>query len=405
MSGIYQELIAWQQRTKAEAGGEIARIIHRYCRFMAGHGVELSRATMAASTLHPQIQALRYVWYDDDRDPGKFPSPALFLRKVHHIEGCTVDEALMSFGAKDTAQFRASPFWPVVMGAPRLDFRLQRGQRHEYPILDDLAAQGATHYVVYPLPGVDAQMSLVTRSPQGFTAAQLAFLEASLSAFGLLLDDALKTLIINTLLDCYVGHSPGEQIKRGVIRPGAMMEMHGAIWFSDIRGYSTHTQNNAPDEFIGKLNAYYECVVPIIYEHQGEVLKFIGDAVLAIFADDDPDSEGDACRRALAAAQASNEALLDRGSEFDHGIGLHVGSFQFGNIGSLRRLDFTVIGNEVNVAARIESKCSALQQRLLMSEAFVEQTGLPARLVERVPLKGIEGDFGLFAPIERRRPA
>ena len=127
--------------------------------------------------------------------------------------------------------------------------------------------------------------------------------------------------------------------------------------------------------------------------------------VIDTVADDNPDNEVEACQRALAAAQASNQALLDRGSEFDHGIGLHVGSFQFGNIGSLRRLDFTVIGNEVNVAARIEAKCSVLRQRLLMSEAFVDQAGMPARLVERVPLKGIEGDFALYAPMEQRPPA
>jgi adenylate cyclase len=401
--GVYEELLAWARRTKVEAGGNLAQVMHRYCRFMAGHGVDIFRSTMALGTLHPQLQALRYVWYDDLRDPGPFPSPALFLRRIHQVDGCTIDEALMTHGAKHSEPFRRSPFWPVVMGAPRLVARIERGAQHEYPIFDDLAGQGATHYAVYPLPGMDGQMSVVTRSPQGFTETQLGFIEASLSALSLLLDDAVKALIIDTVLDCYVGHSPAQQIKMGQIRPGAMMAMHGAIWFSDIRNYSVHTRNNEPGEFIGKLNAYYECVVPIIYEHQGEVLKFIGDAVLAIFADDNPDGEGDACRRALAAAQASNQALLDRGIEFDHGIGLHVGEFQFGNIGSLRRLDFTVIGNEVNVAARIEAKCSALQQRLLMSEAFVKEAGQPARLVDKVPLKGIEGDFALYAPAERRR--
>jgi adenylate cyclase len=402
---VYEELLAWQRRTKVEAGGNIPQVMHRYCRFMAGHGVDIFRSTMALGTLHPQLQALRYVWFDDLRDPGPFPSPALFLRRVHHFEGCTIDEALMTHGAKHSEPFRRSPFWPVVLGAPRLVARIERGVEHEFPIFDDLAAQGATHYAVYPLPGMDGQISVVTRSPQGFTDTQLSFIELSLAALSLLLDDAVKALIIDTVLDCYVGHSPAQQIKMGQIRPGAMMAIHGAIWFSDIRNYSVHTQSNEPGEFIGKLNAYYECVVPIIYEHQGEVLKFIGDAVLAIFADDNPDDEGEACRRALAAAQASNQALLDRKIEFDHGIGLHVGEFQFGNIGSLRRLDFTVIGNEVNVAARIEAKCSALQQRLLMSEVFVEQTGLPARLVDKVSLKGIEGDFALYAPAERRRQA
>jgi adenylate cyclase len=226
----------------------------------------------------------------------------------------------------------------------------------------------------------------------------MIFMEFSLSALAILLDCALKDLILDTVLNCYVGSSPAEEIKHGNIRPGAMMDLHGAIWFSDIRNYSTHTQNNAADVFIKKLNAYYECVVPIIYAHQGEVLKFIGDAVLAIFADNNPDNEIEACRRALAAAKASNQALLDRGIEFSHGIGLHVGQFQFGNVGSLRRLDFTVIGNEVNVAARIEAQCSALGQRLLMSEAFVGQCDMPAKLVASVPLKGIVGDYGLYAP-------
>jgi adenylate cyclase len=399
MSSVFAKLLDWQKEAKATAGGEVATIVDSYCRFMARNGVHVSRATLALSTLHPQIQALRYVWYDDIRDGGKFPSPALFLRKIHHIDGCTVDEALMSHGAKDTEPFRRSPFYQIVLGAPRLDFRLERGRKHEYSILDDLAEQGATHYVVYPLPNMEfAQISMVTRDPAGFDYAQMTFMEFSLAALSLLLECALKDLILDTVLNCYVGASPGDEIKRGNIRPGAMLDLHGAIWFSDIRNYSTHTQNSAADVFIEKLNAYYECVVPIIYAHQGEVLKFIGDAVLAIFADNNPDNEVEACQRALSAAQASNQALTDRGIEFDHGIGLHVGQFQFGNVGSLRRLDFTVIGNEVNVAARIEAQCKVLKQRLLMSEAFVAQVGLPTTLVDRVPLKGIAGDYGLYAP-------
>src|SRR6185295_18505601 len=125
-----------------------------------------------------------------------------------------------------------------------------------------------------------------------------------------------------------------------------------------IRGYSTHAQNHEPAEFIGKLNAYYEVVVSAIHAEGGEVLKFIGDAVLAIFVDDD--RHGDACLRALAATHAANRGLADNRIEFDHGVGLHLGQFQFGNIGSLRRMDFTVIGSDVNFASRIESQCAAL---------------------------------------------
>jgi adenylate cyclase len=265
-------------------------------------------------------------------------------------------------------------------------------------LLKFLAAQAATHYVAYPLGAADGQISLVSREPGGFDDSALAFIESSLSSLALLLDGAIKDLVLETVLDCYVGNSPGREIQQGNIRPGAMMDLHGAIWFSDIRGYSTASQKYPPAEFIKRLNAYYECLVPIIYQHQGEVLKFIGDAVLAIFADNNPDNEHEACRNAYAAAREVNQALSEGEIEFDHGIGLHVGQFQFGNIGSLRRLDFTVIGNEVNVAARIEAQCSVHKQRLLMSEAFVGQCGEPATCVATTPLKGIAGDFGLYAP-------
>lgn len=398
MSSIHEKLLYWQREVGVAVAGEMTAIVHRYCQFMVANGVHLCRATLALSTLHPQIQALRYVWYDDVRDPGPFPSPALFLRNIRHVDGCTVDEALMSYGAKDTDAFRKSPLYRLITGATRLSFRLSPMARHEFPVLDDLAAQGATHYVAMHLPAVDGQISLVTRAVDGFDAEALALIECSLSALGLLLDNALKGVILDTVLNCYVGGSPAEEIKRGNIRPGAMLNLHGAIWFSDIRNYSTHTQNNEGGLFIEKLNAYYNCVVPIIYAHQGEVLKFIGDAVLAIFADNSPEDEKLACTNAYAAAVAANAALASGGIEFDHGIGLHVGQFQFGNIGSLRRMDFTVIGNEVNIAARIEAQCSARNARLLMSEAFVAHSEIPATLIARTALKGIAGDFGLYAP-------
>lgn len=400
MGTVFEKLLEWQKHAKAEGGGAVHAIVHSYCRFMAANGIHVCRATLALSTLHPQIQALRYVWFDDERDPGRFPSPALFLRRIHHLDGCTVDEALMSHGAKDTLPFRQSPFWRLIEGVPKLSFRLQPGGQYEFSVLDDLAAQGATHYVAYQLTGTDGQISLVTREPAGFDDAALNFVEASLSSLGLLLDNAIKDLVLGTVLDCYVGASPSLQIRQGNIRPGVMLDLHGAIWFSDIRGYSTASQQYPPDEFIARLNAYYECLVPILYEHGGEVLKFIGDAVLAVFADDNPDNEHEACRRAYDAAMAANAALVARGIEFDHGVGLHVGRFRFGNIGSLRRLDFTVIGNEVNIAARIEAQCGPRGQRLLMSEAFVEQCGMPARLVARTPLKGIAGDFALYGPAD-----
>lgn len=203
--------------------------------------------------------------------------------KVHHFGHCTVDEAHLIYGAKDSPQFKQSPFYLLVQGAPVLSYRLAPSAACDFPILNDLAAQGATHYYAANVPGVDGHISLVTRAEGGFTPHAIQHIDSSLSALGLLLDGALKELILNTVLDCYVGYAPRDEIRQGNIRPGSMIDIEGAIWFSDIRKYPTHTQTTEEEILIGKLNAYYDCIVPLIYEHHGEVLKFIGDAILAIF--------------------------------------------------------------------------------------------------------------------------
>jgi adenylate cyclase len=242
-------------------------------------------------------------------------------------------------------------------------------------------------------------LSLVTRQVGGFTADHEALIESSLPALTALAEARVKDVILETVLQCYVGFSPADEIRRGNIRPGAMLEIDGAIWFSDIRKYSTHTQTTEPATLIAELNAYYECVVPIVYQHGGEVLKFIGDAILAIFPTGPNRTRHTACRDGFAAATLANRTVAERELAFRHGIGLHVGAFQYGNIGSLRRMDFTVIGNEVNIASRIEGQCSVQQQVLLMSAAFVNEGGIAAHAVARTTLKGIEGEAELFVPV------
>ena len=413
-SGMHARLLQWQSRARLEHGNDLSRLLHDWCRYLGDAGAAVCRMTLALNTLHPQIQALRYVWYDDVRDPGPFPSPALVLRRIHSLDGCTVDEALMSYGARATEPLRRSPFWALMQGEVELqDFPLAPGVSYPFPILDDLAAQGYTHYLAFGLPGLEAQVSLVSRQPGGFNEEQRETVAASVPVLALLLEGPLKELVLQTVLECYVGQSPAQEIRRGRIRPGAMLDLAGAIWFSDIRDYAMHSQRQPSDVFVEHLNAYYECVVKAIHAEGGEVLKFIGDAMLAIFPHRESDApagaaagagdvtgahgSADACARALAAAEAATRALAAQGVAFEHGVGLHVGRFQFGNIGSLQRMDFTAIGNEVNVAARIEAQCKPQGERLLMSAEFARQCCLPTREVARVVLRGIAGEYALHA--------
>lgn len=408
--GMHARLLQWLSITRREHGGDLARLVHAWCQYLGESGVPVCRLNLAVNTLHPQVQSLRYVWYDDARDPGSFPAPNLVLRRIHALDGCTVDEAHMSYGANDSAPLRRSPFWALMQGEAELqDFPLAPGGTYPFPLLDDLAAQGCTHYRAFNLPGLEAQVSLVSRTPGGFDAAQREVIAASAPALALLLEGPLKDLILETVLRCYVGQLPAREIRRGRIRPGAMLELSGAIWFSDIRDYSTHSQVGPGDVFVERLNAYYECVVGEIHAEGGEVLKFIGDAVLAIFPQHDEggtDGAPGACARALAAAKAATHGLAAQGVVFSHGVGLHVGRFQFGNIGSLQRMDFTAIGNEVNVAARIEAQCKVHGESLLMSADFARLCGAPTRVVARVALKGIAGEYSLHAPlVADRTPA
>jgi len=398
MQNFYQETLHWQKATMAAAHSNISTIIHLYCQFLAEQEIHLCRANVALMTLHPQIEAIRFVWHNTVITPDPVPSPAMFYRKVHYLDNCTIDEAHLSFGAKTSMPFKQSPFWRLVEGEEFLSYVMTPEKQHEYVVLDDLAKLGATHYIATRLGGKEAYISLVSYEVGGFTPEEIELVKISLTALSLLIESAVKDLVLNTVLSCYVGNSPGDQIKQGNIRPGSMMDMEGAIWFSDIRKYSTHSQNTEAVELATKLNAYYDIVVNVIYAHDGEILKFIGDAILAIFPISEAINSEQVCQNAVAAAVAANKALKDSPLNFEHGVGLHVGRFQFGNIGSLRRMDFTAIGNEINIASRIESQCSQYKLPLLMSEKLVKTGNIPSQCFAKTPLKGISGEFPLYVP-------
>ena len=380
------------------AGSNITTIIHLYCKFLATQEIYLCRANAALMTLHPQIEAIRFVWHNRIITPEPVPSPALFYRKVHYLDECTIDEAHLTYGAKKSAQYINSPFWRLAEGETFLSFVLTQERQHDYPVLNDLAKLGATHYIATRLLGKEAYISLASCEAAGFTAVEIELIKISLTALSILIDSALKDLVLNTVLSCYVGYSPGDEIKQGNIRPGSMIDMEGAIWFSDIRKYSTHSQNTEAVELADKLNAYYDIVVNIIYAHDGEILKFIGDAILAIFPISETKNSQQVCQNAVAAALTANKALANSPLNFEHGVGLHIGRFQYGNIGNLRRMDFTAIGNEINIASRIESQCSQYKLPLLMSEALVKTGNIPAQCFAKTELKGITGEFALYAP-------
>ena len=209
---------------------------------------------------------------------------------------------------------------------------------------------------------------------------------------------------MRSLLAAYLGPKTADQVLAGKVERGDVTEIDAAIWFSDLRGFTPMSAGIASSELISWLNDYFAAVGRAIVAHDGEILKFIGDAILAVWPVSEARPREATCCAALAAAKAANlelDALNARRQAsglpaMQHGIGLHVGSAQYGNIGAEGRLDFTVIGQAVNTASRLESVCAKLSRRLVASAEFAEHAGAGLLPLGATELKGVNGPQEVF---------
>jgi adenylate cyclase len=244
-----------------------------------------------------------------------------------------------------------------------------------------------------------------TRHPEGFDDAELAALRRLAPSLALAMKSASLARIAATLMDVYLGHDAGQRVLSGRIRRGVAERINAVLWFSDLRGYTAISDTAGPDEIIPLLNDYAEAVISAVHDAGGDVLKLIGDGVLAIFNAEQP---GDACRLALKAeAKLRHRVAIVNDRRAAEGrpvttvyLGLHIGEVLYGNIGSADRLDFTVVGPAVNEVSRIASMCRSVDRAMVLSEDFAA-AALPAdrgRLVSvgRFALRGVGRARELF---------
>ncbi len=317
-------------------------------------GVPLWRVAVFVRTLHPQVMGRRFIWRP----------------------GTEVEVSEAPFELLESADFLENPIAQVYATGRALRRKLADPDcAADFPVLEELRAEGITDYLASPLVFTDDAIHAVTcttRQPGGFTDAQIAGIEAIITPLARVAETRALRRMGSTLLDTYVGHDAGERILAGRIRRGDIEQIHAAIWLSDMRGFTALAESLQPPVLIDLLNRYFDCQVPPILEHGAEVLKFMGDGLLAIFTI--AGNETEVCKRALAAArraQANIAALSDSampGLRF--GLALHIGDVLYGNIGSGNRLDFTCIGPAVNCAARIEKLTSQLGRTILASGEF-----------------------------------
>ncbi len=367
-------------------------LVARFSDAMVASGFPLWRLRLLVRTLNPLLFARIYTW---QRSGGDVTAQEISHENLH--------------GEK----YLNSPFALVINGEGGVRRRLQgSGAQLDFPVLKDLVALGATDYVAMPLRFSDGQLNiltLVSDQSGGFSTEQLGQIYEILPTVSRLFEAHALRLSSSTLLRTYLGSDAGQRVMDGLVKRGDGDDIHAAIWITDLRDSTELAASMSRDDYLSLLNRYFDNVAGAVIDHGGEVLKFIGDSVLAIFAiDDREDKNPEACARALAAAvdaakrfEAFNEEREARGATvLDCAIGLHRGDLTYGNIGTSKRLDFTVVGSAVNEAVRIENLSKTLKRRILMSSAFSKSIPERTTSLGYHTLRGVTGKreiFGLTA--------
>ena len=379
------------------AGASEQELLHAFCERCRSAGIPLSRATLLVDTLHPIHEGHAFRWRGDG------------------VEQAPVVEYGPSNVGEAAANWQRSTFYHLVeTGANELRRRIGAGEAQDFAVLREMKAEGPTDYVAmihrFGATSIIGEMdcvysSWVTSSPAGFRGADLEALRRLVPLLALAVKCASLRRIARTLVEVYLGHDAGERVLSGRISRGVADRISAVIWYSDLRGYTKITDTSRPDEIIPLLNDYAEAVIDAVRAEHGEVLKLIGDGVLAIFRADDG---AQACRcalRAEARLRSGISVVNERRAAGDHPVtsvylGLHIGEVFYGNIGSEDRLDFTVVGPAVNEASRIAAMCRSVDRSVVLSSEFAAATPEPERSrlvsVGRYALRGVGRAEELF---------
>jgi len=398
------EVAAWL--TKAGlAGMPEAELMRGFCEKCRSISLDLSTAVAVIDTLHPVYEGRAFLWRAD----GAQENPLVEYGSTAEGEAAanwqkTVFFHLLTTGADEMRRHigGGDPAGPAPTMATISE------------TFEDLKAEGETDYVAFvhrfAKDRVIGEMDCVyshwtTRHPDGFRDGDLKALRRLVPSLALAIKCASLARIAGTLVEVYLGRGAGQRVLSGHISRGVAERINAVLWFSDLRGYATIAETTSPDEIVPLLNEYAEAVISSIHQAGGDVLKLIGEGVLAIF---NAAEAAESCRSALrAAAELRSRIEMLNFNRSRNGrpistvyLGLHIGDVFFGNIGSDERLDFTVVGPAVNEVSRIAAMCRSVDRPTIVSSEFVAATPEPERknLVSmgRYALRGIARPQELF---------
>lgn len=359
-------------------------VVQKMSESLIASGVPIDRVGAFVRTLHPTVLGRAFFWSPD--------------RPVRVFE--------LSEAFQRTDDYQKSPVADVSRTGKMVRRRIADGVGPEdYAVYRELAAAAVTDYVALPLLFTNGQvhtMTFATKSADGFSNEHIATFERLLRPLARLAEILALRRIAANVLDTYVGRDAGARVLAGNIRRGDVEMIRAVIWFSDLRGFTELSAKLEPRVVVQNLNEVFDLQVQAIERHGGEVLKFVGDGLLAIFA---YESDAELSGKVAASFSAADEAFaaLDaRNACAQHpmrlGLALHAGDVAYGNIGGASRLDFTAIGAAVNTAARLEGVASKAGRALVVSELLSKHVTRPLEEVGAFELKGVPGTQRVFAP-------
>ncbi|MEO8543121.1 MAG: adenylate/guanylate cyclase domain-containing protein [Betaproteobacteria bacterium] len=349
-------------------------------------GARIDRLRITSATLHPQLAAVGLSW---TRAEG-----AHFWAGEH--------------GVQQSDAYIGSPIQQVHLTGTLVHQQLGLArEENEHAIWHDLRADGIRDYLALPLVFSNRMinvMTVATREVSGFDPDEVARLQALANLMAPLIELLVTRRTALGLLDTFVGKRISERILQGQVKRGDGETISAAFWYSDLRGFTALSETLSTEQVLKLLNDYFEYCAAAAAPRGGEILQFIGDAILIVFEIKDPARTADVCKAALDAAidafdniaVVNNRRRRARQPAVEFGLGLHLGTVTHANVGAPNRLAFNVVGPAVNTTARIQSMTKQLGIPLLMSADFARQVDLPLTSVGRHDLRGIAQSQELF---------
>jgi adenylate cyclase len=371
VSGILKWLT---QDAIPEPGPLVSGLVER----LLGAGIPVGRFRIGFLTRHPEIWQIGALW-----EPGQPVRIVPFTYQAY---------------SEASRRQALSPIASVVIhGEAEVRRRLDAAAVAEFPPLTEMVAAGMTDYFVAPLVGSGGARtfySAATDAPGGFTDEHLAALRAIRPLLSLRAELAAVYDATHRLLEVYLGKNASRRVMAGAFRRGGGEVLRAVLFTCDLRGFTSLVDQKPVAEVVQQLDAHFERVAKPLSAAGGEILKFVGDAILAIFPLGD-DAAG-ACHRALEASAAALDAVADDG-QLRIGVGLHLGEVMYGNVGAAERLDFTAIGAAVNEVCRVEALCKELATPLLMTSTFAHAHGVEGlQSLGKHALRGVAQPAELF---------